>query len=297
MNKVHSTLNALECANTAQVDSAKEVIHSCSAGIEESEKDASSAEYSVQDNGSESDKECCQTDRSSNRMALQTKRKASTAESSKSKMQRKGRNDKYDSNDPEPHRAGTRRTSTFEERCDQLLQFKEELGHFNVPLKYPDNPSLGSWCSKVRHAYSIIQKGMTPSINLPQSSIERLEEIGFQWQAKDYDEIFEKRCFELEAFKEEFGHCNIPQGIDNPSLGSWCSKVRHSYSIIQKGMQPSIDLPQDRIDRLEEIGFQWQASDYDEKFEEHSFEPVAFKEDFVYYDLPEGYPEMPPLGD
>jgi len=61
---------------------------------------------------------------------------------------------------------------------------------------------------------------MKPSMNLPQTSIERLDEIGFQWQAKDYDETFEIHYFELDELKEDFGHCNVPQCIDNQSLGT-----------------------------------------------------------------------------
>ena len=72
-----------------------------------------------------------------------------------------------------------------------------------------------------------------------------------------YNEAFEKRCRELIAFKEEFGHCNIPQKCaNNPSLGHWCDKMRGAYKKIQKGMKPNSNLSQDRIERLDEIGFQ-----------------------------------------
>jgi len=61
---------------------------------------------------------------------------------------------------------------------------------------------------------------MKTKCNLSQDRIERLEEIDFQWQGADYDEAFEKRCRELIAFKEDFGHCNVPQKYaDDPSLG------------------------------------------------------------------------------
>ena len=41
--------------------------------------------------------------------------------------------------------------------------------------------------------------------NISQDRIERLEEIGFQWQGVDYDGAFKKRCRELTSFKEQFG--------------------------------------------------------------------------------------------
>ena len=41
--------------------------------------------------------------------------------------------------------------------------------------------------------------------------IDQLEEIGFKWQIVDSTvDIFEKRYHELVAFKDEFGHCNVP---------------------------------------------------------------------------------------
>jgi hypothetical protein len=43
---------------------------------------------------------------------------------------------------------------SLEERCDQLIEFKDEFEHCNVPHKCP---ALGSWCSKTRIAYNKIR--------------------------------------------------------------------------------------------------------------------------------------------
>jgi len=44
------------------------------------------------------------------------------------------------------------------------------------------------------------------------------------------DEVFEKHCFELETFKEEFGHCNVPTKYpDIPVLGPWCKEMITEY--------------------------------------------------------------------
>jgi len=115
----------------------------------------------------------------------------------------------------------------------------------------------------MRTAYNNIQKGTKTNINLSQGRIERLEEIGFQWQVlrTNYDETFEQHCRELIAFKEDFGHCNVPRKFaNNPSsLGQWCSTMRTAYNNILKGTKPNINLSQGRIERLEEIGFQWKV--------------------------------------
>ena len=108
--------------------------------------------------------------------------------------------------------------------------------------------------------------GKKPKYNLSPDKIERLEEIGFQWKCFNdafKNEAFEKHCRELMAFKEKFGHCYVPSKyLDNPSLGMWCRNMRYSYKRDQEGKKPSCNLSPNRIERLEEIGFQWNCPDW-----------------------------------
>jgi len=211
------------------------------------------AEDPVQDinNPSESDEKDREPPVHNDRIS-ERKRKSSAASdtfTTQPKTRKKVKTDKDNS---------TRSNAVFNKRCNQLLRFKEEFGHCNVPQRYADNPSMGKWCNGTRSAYKNTRKGIKATRNLSQDRIECLEEIGFQWQGVDYGEAFEKRCRELIAFKEEFGHCNVPVKYSgNPSLGRWCDNMRTAYKKIQKGMQATRNLSQDRIERLEEIGFQW----------------------------------------
>jgi len=138
---------------------------------------------------------------------------------------------------------------------------------------------------------------MKTSSNLSQDRIERLEKIGFQWQGVDFDEAFKKRCRELIAFKEEFGHCNVPSRYaENLSLGQWCCHMRHVYKAIQKGMKANSNLSQDRIECLEDIGFQWKDVDFDEAFKKRCRELTSFKEEFGHCNVPVKYSGNPSLG-
>jgi hypothetical protein len=104
----------------------------------------------------------------------------------------------------------------------------------------------------MRCYYNQRQQENTSKGNLTQVQIERLEEIGFKWNAQD---TFEQRCRDLEAFKSEFGHCNVPfRYLVDLSLGQWCNTMRY-YNKIQQGRTPRSNLTQDQIARLEEIGF------------------------------------------
>jgi len=128
-----------------------------------------------------------------------------------------------------------------------LEAFKEVFGHCNVPQRYAGNPSLGRWCSTTRSAYNATQKGLNRhTTKLTPARITRLQEIGFKWSS--HDASFEQHCLDLEAFKEVFGHCNVPERYaGNPSLGKWCSNIRTAYK--KKNLSP------ERITRLQEIGF------------------------------------------
>jgi hypothetical protein len=55
---------------------------------------------------------------------------------------------------------------------------------------------------------------------------------------------------QLEEFKREYGHCNVPRSYErNPQLGIWCNNHR---PLFKNGK-----LSQDRIDKLNELGFEW----------------------------------------
>jgi len=297
MEKVHSTIKSLECVDILQlnVEEDTEVVHSGHGSghvknedIEET--DASmNAEDAIQDinNRSESDREDrdppVHTGTSSER-----KRKSNVASdaSTSPKTRKKAKTDKGIST--QQSRTG------FDERCNQLHRFKEDFGHCNVPRDCANNLSLGQWCSNMRTAYKNIQKGMKTNYNLSQDRIERLEEIGFQWKDVAYDEAFEKRCRELIAFKEEFGHCNVPRRYaGNPSLGQWSYNTRKGYNTIQKGMKTNYNLSPGRIERLEEIGFQWQLNVI---FEKRCRELIAFKEEFGHCNVPSRCANNPSLG-
>ena len=138
----------------------------------------------------------------------------------------------------------------FGRRCRDLEASKKKFGHCNVSRLYSVDLSLGNWCKDMRVTYTQIQQGKPHKRNLSQDRIEGLGKIGFKWKGVDYDTRFEKRCRPLEAFKKNFGHCNVPTPYSvDPTLGVWYSAMRFTYHQIQQGKPPKYILSQ------EEIGF------------------------------------------
>ena len=127
-------------------------------------------------------------------------------------------------------------------RLEELKEYKSTHGDCNVPL---GQGRLGEWVHTQRRFYS---KG-----KLPQERIHALEEVGFVWDLKD--KLWSARFVEIQKYKNQHGDCNVPVG--QGQLRRWVSKQRYFY---KRG-----ELPQERIERLESIGFTWNYFEEDWK--------------------------------
>eukprot|EP00956_Cyclotella_meneghiniana_P027292 scaffold60906_cov61-Cyclotella_meneghiniana.AAC.4 len=122
----------------------------------------------------------------------------------------------------------------WNEKFKALLEYKAE--------KYKSNPKLRYWVINQRrnHRYK----------NMSQDRVRKLEKIAFDWNpgtvvAQKNDEIWNEMFEELKAFKGK----NYKQ---NPKLGSWVNE--------QRRIRRNKKMSQDRIDKLEEIGFLWKPA-------------------------------------
>ena len=148
---------------------------------------------------------------------------------------------------------------SFDQRCTDLMGFKQKFGHCDVPrTKSGEYQSLGKWCSALRMSYKKIQKNETPPNKLPQENIRQLEDAGFKWSVSR-SRTFDEWYAELMEYKEEFHHCNVPKSKCGgyQSLGIWCNNLRTSYKKIQKSEKPHRKLTEEHIQQLEDAGFKW----------------------------------------
>ena len=70
----------------------------------------------------------------------------------------------------------------FAEWIKLLKLYKSQWGDCNVPLKYKQDLSLGSFVNNARTQYKKFQSGL--SSNMTQEKIDQLEEIGFVWNIR-----------------------------------------------------------------------------------------------------------------
>ena len=121
-----------------------------------------------------------------------------------------------------------------------LVDFKNINGHCNVPYNWNQNPKLAKWVSTQRKRQI---QGM-----LSEDKFQMLKDIGFIWKRHEtaWNEMYKK----LLRYKEAFGDCSVPaEWKVDPKLGRWVTTQRRRK---RQGK-----LAEDRIRRLDEIGFQW----------------------------------------
>ena len=93
----------------------------------------------------------------------------------------------------------------------------------------------------------VLKRGTYKKNKLSHDRIDRLISIGFNWELKGPTLPWEARFNELLQYKAKHGDCDVPKR--GGKLGEWASKQRVAYK--------SDSLPQDRINRLNSIGFNW----------------------------------------
>ena len=87
--------------------------------------------------------------------------------------------------------------------------------------------------------------------------IAKLDAIGFEWdpQRARWNIMYEK----LLDFYHERGHCQVPKGYqDDTELANWVRNQRLEYANLQRGRKSRMS--EDRIAKLNSIGFKWSTS-------------------------------------
>ena len=126
----------------------------------------------------------------------------------------------------------------WEKGFNALVNFKQREGNLLVPVKHKEgNYELGKWVNRQR----------TYKLKLSNDQLNRLDEIGFVWNA--LIDQWEKGYAALLKFKEREGNCLVPQKHfeDGFRLGGWITSLR----------QRKTDVREDQLRRLDEIGFVW----------------------------------------
>lgn len=156
----------------------------------------------------------------------------------------------------------------WDKRYRELIEYKREYGHCNVPKRFQDNKQLAAWVIHQRVQHKKFLAGKPSQIN--QERIIFLEKIDFKWtpDLRLHDK-WRQRFQELVEFKKRYNHCNVPRKYhENKPLGWWVCNQRSQFKRLRAGF--SSHLTPERVQTLEDMGFLWEPerSSWQEKYNE-----------------------------
>jgi len=117
------------------------------------------------------------------------------------------------------------------------------------------NYAASGGCSKMK------RKDNTNHIKVNSKSKSKLSKVVKpKRRNKSQAKSFEQRLEDLKMFQEEHGHCIVPYTYaKNQPLSNWCSNIRYSYGLVERGLNPTIKMTEERINALRDIGFDFSA--------------------------------------
>jgi len=176
----------------------------------------------------------------------------------------------------------------WERRFDQLLAFRRRFGHCRVPAGWSENTPLSAWVQ--------IQRVRKKQGKLRAERMRRLNAIGFMWksplkQHADPEARWNEMLAALVAYKKTHGECVVPEGHPHTAqLNRWVKGQREAG---HHGR-----LREDRRQRLDALGFVWDASKvrHERQWERRFADLLEFKRRFGHCCVPKGFSEDPALG-
>lgn len=81
-------------------------------------------------------------------------------------------------------------SAKWQQRLNQLLEYKKEHGHCRVPSTYPINPQLAMWVKSQRRQFKLYRSGLNS--NLSEERLKSLNNLGFTWELRS---VIDLRCY------------------------------------------------------------------------------------------------------
>lgn len=131
----------------------------------------------------------------------------------------------------------------WEQKLSELCKYKRRHGDCCVPKVYAPLPSLGYWVERVRR----MKKG-TLKNTMPPGFEAKLDEVGFDWNGRMIDSIWQTQFEQLLAYRRRHGDCRVPRyWKEDPKLARWVDAQRRK--------ERDGTLPYDRMQKLSSVGF------------------------------------------
>ena len=142
----------------------------------------------------------------------------------------------------------------WQEKLDELVQYKATTGSCMIPHRFADNGPLARWVKRQRYQYKLMLDGERTTMTPDRAKV--LSDIGFIWDSQTA--CWYERLEELKQFKGVHGHTNVPtNSSENPQLATWIKCQRRQFKLFMQGGDSHITA--ERIRDLEAIDFEWEV--------------------------------------
>jgi hypothetical protein len=102
------------------------------------------------------------------------------------------------------------------------------------------------------------------------------------------------RFEECKEYCKKFGNCKIPTSYkENKALGIWVQENRRNFKLQKQGMKPRMELTDEQIEKLDEIGFHWgwtpdpnRSAETDASWDANFAKLLEYKESNGDFDIP-----------
>jgi hypothetical protein len=185
--------------------------------------------------------------------------------------------------------------NAWEAQLDQLKRFKEMTGNINVP-EFND---LSKWVEVQRRQLFLVSKG--EESKLTNEQIQQLKDVGLDLEdtavykrlrlkaesnamAKRWEDMFEK----LKTYQDDHGDCHVP--TEDKEMYAWIAAQRVEYRKVKKGELSRLTAP--RIQRLNDIGLDFNPRSKYHTFEDRLKQLQQFKEQHGHLRVPVSHPEL-----
>lgn len=157
---------------------------------------------------------------------------------------------------------------SWEERFQELIDFKASHGHCNVPQGWQENPQLAGWIRQQRTQFK--------KEKLSFDKIEKLNELGFMWKLGPSPIPWAKRYQTLVNYQKQHGHCRVSPN-DDKKLASW---IQYQRSL-------GTTMSQERQELLNLLGFEWRLKSKHLSWDEQYQQLVIFWEKHGHCRVPD----------
>lgn len=142
------------------------------------------------------------------------------------------------------------RPDQWNERFQELADFRQRHGHSLVPHSHPESPSLSLWVKRQRYQYKLNKAGKHCTMTEEREAA--LEQLDFVWDS--HAATWDERFSELIAFQSESGHCKVPTYfLPNPQLAVWVKSQRRQFKLFVSGRKSY--MTKERMIQLSRLGF------------------------------------------